>query len=77
MVQMFVRTVVRMRVIVPYSLLFISILLNIFCPYFDILLDFIFSRAIQSLFSFCLPSYYVATRRESGAISTFRRGLFF
>lgn len=76
MVQMFVRTVVRMRVIVSYSLLFISILLNIFCPYFSILLDFIFSRAIQSLFSFCLPSYCVSTRRQSGVIPTFRRGLF-
>lgn len=55
MVQMFVRTVVRMRVIVSYSLLFISILLNIFCPYFGILLDFIFSCATQTLFSFHLP----------------------
>lgn len=34
MVQMFVRTVVRMRVIVSYSLLFISILLNIFLSVF-------------------------------------------
>lgn len=50
MVQMFVRTVVRMRVIVSYSLLFISILLNIFCPYFSILLDFIFPCATQTLF---------------------------
>lgn len=57
MVQMFVRTVVRMRVIVSYSLLFISILLNIFCPYFGILLDFIFSCATQTLFSFHLPPY--------------------
>ena len=55
MVQMFVRTVVRMRVIVSYSLLFISILLNIFCPYFGILLDFIFSCAIQTLFRFIYP----------------------
>ena len=57
MVQMFVRTVVRMRVIVSYSLLFISILLNIFCPYFSILLDFIFSCATQTLFLFYLPPY--------------------
>lgn len=63
MVQMFVRTVVRMRVIVSYSLLFISILLNIFCPYFSILLDFIFSCATQTLFLFYLPPTYVATRR--------------
>ena len=55
MVQMFVRTVVRMRVIVSYSLLFISILLNIFCPYFGILLDFIFSCATQTLFCFVYP----------------------
>lgn len=55
MVQMFVRTVVRMRVIVSYSLLFISILLNIFCPYFGILLDFIFSCATQTLFRFIYP----------------------
>lgn len=55
MVQMFVRTVVRMRVIVSYSLLFISILLNIFCPYFSILLDFIFSCATQTLFCFIYP----------------------
>lgn len=34
MVQMFVRTVVRMRVIVSYSLLFISISLNIFLSVF-------------------------------------------
>lgn len=61
--QMFVRTVVRMRVIVSYSLLFISILLNIFCPYFSILLDFIFSCATQTLFLFYLPPTYVATRR--------------
>lgn len=57
MVQMFVRTVVRMRVIVSYSLLLISILLNIFCPYFSILLDFIFPCATQTLFSFHLPPY--------------------
>lgn len=37
MVQMFVRTVVRMRVIVSYSLLFISILLNIFLSVFQYL----------------------------------------
>lgn len=55
MVQMFVRTVVRMRVIVSYTLLFISILLNIFCPYFDILLDFIFSRGSHVSFLFSLP----------------------
>lgn len=55
MVQMFVRTVVRMRVIASYSLLFISILLNIFCPYFSILLDFIFSCATQTLFCFVYP----------------------
>lgn len=64
MVQMFVRTVVRMRVIVSYSLLFISILLNIFCPYFSILLDFIFSCATQTLFLFYLPPTYVSTRRR-------------
>lgn len=63
MVQMFVRTVVRMRVIVLYSLLFISILLNIFCPYFGILLDFIFSCATQTLFLFRLPPTNVSTRR--------------
>ena len=63
MVQMFVRTVVRMRVIVSYSLLFISILLNIFCPYFGILLDFIFSCAAQTLFLFRLPPANVSTRR--------------
>lgn len=62
MVQMFVRTVVHMRVIVSYSLLFISILLNIFCPYFGVLLDF-FSCATQTLFSFHLPPTHVATRR--------------
>lgn len=55
MVQMFVRTVVRMRVIVSYSLLFISILLNIFCPYFGILLDFIFPRGSHVFFLFSLP----------------------
>lgn len=59
----FVRTVVRMRVIASYSLLFISILLNIFCPYFSILLDFIFPCATQTLFSFHLPPTHVATRR--------------
>lgn len=64
MVQMFVRTVVRMRVIASYSLLFISILLNIFCPYFSILLDFIFPCATQTLFSFHLPPTHVATRRR-------------
>lgn len=63
MVQMFVRTVVRMRVIVSYSLLSISISLNIFCPYFSILLDFIFSCDTQTLFSFHLPPTYVSTRR--------------
>lgn len=63
MVQMFVRTVVRMRVIVSYSLLFISISLNIFFPYFSILLDFIFSCATQTLFLFYLPPTYVSTRR--------------
>ena len=57
MVQMFVRTVVRMRVIVSYSLLFISILLNIFCPYFGILLDFIFSCATQTLFFISFTPY--------------------
>lgn len=55
MVQMFVRTVVRMRVIVSYTLFSISISLNIFCPYFGILLDFIFSCATQTLFLFYLP----------------------
>lgn len=55
MVQMFVRTVVRMRVIVSYTLLFISISLNIFCPYFGILLDFIFLVVVTSLFLFSLP----------------------
>ena len=55
MVQMFVRTVVRMRVIVSYSLLFISISLNIFCPYFGVLLDFIFSRGSHVFFLFSLP----------------------
>lgn len=64
MVQMFVRTVVRMRVIVSYSLLFISILLNIFCPYFGILLDFIFSRSSHVSFSVFTPPYGVATRRR-------------
>ena len=76
MVQMFVRTVVRMRVIASYSLLFISILLNIFCPYFSILLDFIFPCATQTLFSFHLPPTHVATRRQNGSVSTFCRGLF-
>ena len=57
MVQMFVRTVVRMRVIVSYSLLFISILLNIFCPYFGILLDFIFPCATQTLFFVSFAPY--------------------
>ena len=55
MLQMFVRTVVRMRVIVSYSLLFISISLNIFCPHFDFLLDFIFPCATRTFFSFYLP----------------------
>lgn len=55
MVQMFVRTVVRMRVIVSYSLLFISISLNIFCPYFGILLDFIFPRGSHVSFSVFTP----------------------
>lgn len=63
MVQMFVRTVVRMRVIVSYSLLFISILLNIFCPYFDILLDFIFFRGNHVSFSVFTPPYCVETCR--------------
>lgn len=63
MVQMFVRTVVRMRVIVSYSLLFISILLNIFCPYFGILLDFIFSCGNHVSFSVFTPPYCVETRR--------------
>lgn len=63
MVQMFVRTVVRMRVIMSYTLLLISISLNIFCPYFSILLDFIFPCATQTLFSFHLPPTHVATRR--------------
>ena len=54
-VQMFVRTFVCMRVIVSYTLFLISISLNIFCPYFSILLDFIFSCATQTLFSFYLP----------------------
>ena len=63
MVQMFVRTVVRMRVIVSYSLLFISILLNIFCPYFGILLDFIFSRGSHVSFSVFTPPHCVETRR--------------
>lgn len=63
MVQMFVRTVVRMRVIVSYSLLFISILLNIFCPYFGILLDFIFSCGNHVSFFIFTPPYYVETRR--------------
>lgn len=63
MVQMFVRTVVRMRVIVSYTLFSISISLNIFCPYFGILLDFIFSCATQTLFLFYLPPTYVSTRR--------------
>lgn len=57
MVQMFVRTVVRMRVIVLWSLLFISISLNIFCPYFSILLDFIFSCATQTLFFVLFTPY--------------------
>ena len=55
MVQMFVLTVVRMRVIVSYSLLFISILLNIFCPYFSILLDFIFLVLLKLFFRFIYP----------------------
>ena len=75
MVQMFVRTVVRMRVIASYTLFSISISLNIFCPYFGLLLDFIFSRDTQTLFLFCLPPTNVATRRQNGAVSTFRRGL--
>ena len=75
MVQMFVRTVVRMCVIVSYSLLFISILLNIFCPYFSILLDFIFSCATQALFLFRLPPNNVATRRRNDVIPTFCRRL--
>lgn len=54
MVQMFVRTVVRMRVIVSYTLLFISILLNIFCPYFGILLDF-FLVLLRLFFCFVYP----------------------
>ena len=76
MVQMFVRTVVRMRVIVSYTLLLISILLNIFCPYFSILLDFIFSRGSYVSFSVFAPLCCVATRRESGVIPTFCSGLF-
>ena len=63
MVQMFVRTVVRMRVIVSYTLLFISISLNIFCPYFGILLDFIFSRGSHVSFFVFTPPCCVATRR--------------
>lgn len=55
MVQMFVRTVVRMRVIVSYTLLFISILLNIFCPYFGILLDFFFLVLLKLFFRFIYP----------------------
>lgn len=57
MVQMFVRTVVRMRVIALYTLLFISILLNIFCPYFSILLDFIFFLCYSDSFFVSLTPY--------------------
>jgi hypothetical protein len=64
MVQMFVRTVVRMRVIVSYTLLFISISLNIFCPYFGILLDFIFSRGSYVSFSVSAPLLYCDTLIE-------------
>lgn len=70
MVQMFVRTVVRMRVIVSYTLLLISILLNIFCPYFSILLDFIFPCATQTLFCFVTPPPML---RHAGRTALFQR----
>lgn len=70
MVQMFVRTVVRMRVIVSYTLFSISISFNIFCPYFSILLDFIFSCATQTLFSFYLPPPMF---RHAGRVALFQR----
>ena len=45
----------------PYYL-YLSCLI-FFCPYFGILLDFIFPCATQTLFSFHLPPTHVSTRR--------------
>ena len=69
MIQMFVRTVVRMRVIVSYSLLFISILLNIFCPYFGILLDFIFSCGNHVSFSVFTPPLLCCDTPTNASVS--------
>ena len=55
MVQMFVRTVVRMRVIVSYSLLFISILLNIFVRILVFCLTLFFLVLFSLFFCFVYP----------------------
>lgn len=71
MVQMFVRTVVRMRVIVSYSLLFISISLNIF--FVRILvscLTLFFPVVVTSLFLFSLP---FAVLRHADRMALFQR----
>ena len=70
MAQMFVRTVVRMRVIVSYTLLFISILLNIFCPYFGILLDFFFLVLLRLFFCFVYP---LTTLQHADRTALFQR----
>lgn len=69
MLQMFVRTVVRMRVIVSYTLLSISISLNIFCPYFGLLLDFIFSCAKKTLLLFYLPPLPCCDTPKNASVS--------
>lgn len=55
MVQMFVRTVVRMRVIVSYTLLFISILLNIFVRISVSCLTLFFLVLLKLFFRFIYP----------------------
>lgn len=52
---MFVRTVVRMCVIVSYTLLSISILLNIFVRILVFCLTLFFPVVVTSLFLFSLP----------------------
>lgn len=76
MVQMFVRTVVRMRVIVSYTLLFISILLNIFCPYFSILLDFIFFLCYSDSFFVLFTPYLCCNTPIKRRCSNVSPGLF-
>lgn len=63
MVQMFVRTVVRMRVIVSYSLVFISISLNIFVRISVSCLTLFFLVLLRLFFCFVYPPTHVVTRR--------------